>query len=324
MTKAIRIHETGGPEVLAYEDVEVGAPGPGEALLHQTAVGLNFIDIYYRLGLYPIPSMPVTLGVEAAGTVEAVGDGVSDIQPGDRVAYAPVLGAYAGRRLIAADRLVKLPDDVSANEAAAMMLQGLTAQYLGRRCYRIAAADTVLVHAAAGGVGLILCQWAKHLGATVIGTVGSEAKAELARRHGCDHVINYTEEDFVERVAEITGGEGLPVVYDSVGKTTFMKSLDCLRPFGLMVSFGQSSGPVEPLDLKHLAAKGSLHLTRPTLMTYAAKRADLLAGAKELFEVVGSGAVTVQRNQEYSLADTAEAHRDLESRKTTGSTILIP
>ena len=324
MTKAIRIHQTGGPEVLAYEDVEVGAPGPGEALLHQTAVGLNFIDIYYRLGLYPIPSMPVTLGVEAAGTVEAVGDGVSDIQVGDRVAYAPVLGAYAARRLVAADRLVKLPDDISANEAAAMMLQGLTAQYLARRCYRIAAGDTVLVHAAAGGVGLILCQWAKHLGATVIGTVGSEAKAELARRHGCDHVINYTEEDFAERVAEITGGEGLPVVYDSVGKTTFMKSLDCLRPFGLMVSFGQSSGASEPLDLKHLAAKGSLYLTRPTLMTYALKREDLLAGAKELFEVVGSGAVTVERNQEYSLADTAQAHRDLESRKTTGSTILIP
>ena len=324
MTKAIRIHQTGGPEVLAYEDAEVGAPGPGEALLHQTAVGLNFIDIYYRLGLYPIPSMPVTLGVEAAGTVEAVGDGVSDIQVGDRVAYAPVLGAYAARRVIAADRLVKLPDDISANEAAAMMLQGLTAQYLARRCYRIAAGDTVLVHAAAGGVGLILCQWAKHLGATVIGTVGSEAKAELARRHGCDHVINYTEEDFAERVAEITGGEGLPVVYDSVGKTTFMKSLDCLRPFGLMVTFGQSSGASEPLDLKHLAAKGSLYLTRPTLMTYAAKREDLLAGAKELFEVVGSGAVTVERNQEYSLADTAQAHRDLESRKTTGSTILIP
>ncbi len=324
MTKAIRIHQTGGPEVLAYEDVEVGAPGPGEALLHQTAVGLNFIDIYYRLGLYPIPSMPLTLGVEAAGTVEAVGDGVSDIQVGDRVAYAPVLGAYAARRLVAADRLVKLPDEISAKDAAAMMLQGLTAQYLARRCYRIAAGDTVLVHAAAGGVGLILCQWAKHLGATVIGTVGSEAKAELAKRHGCDHVINYTEEDFAERVAEITGGEGLPVVYDSVGKTTFMKSLDCLRPFGLMVSFGQSSGASEPLDLKHLAAKGSLYLTRPTLMTYAAKREDLLAGAKELFEVVGSGAVTVERNQEYPLADTAKAHRDLESRKTTGSTILIP
>ncbi|MEE9250242.1 MAG: quinone oxidoreductase [Alphaproteobacteria bacterium] len=324
MAEVIRIHETGGPEVLVFEDVEVDTPGPGEALLRQTAIGLNFIDVYYRTGLYPTPPLPTTLGVEAAGVVEAVGENVTDVRPGDRVTYAGVLGAYATTRIIAADRLVKLPGDISDIQAAAMTLQGLTAQYLIRRTHRVAAGETILVHAAAGGVGLILCQWAKHLGATVIGTVGSEEKAELARTHGCDHPIVYTREDFVARVNEITGGEGVPVVYDSVGKDTFAQSLDCLGPLGLMVSFGQSSGDVPPLDVRTLTIKGSLYLTRPSLATYAAKRSDLLAGAAELFEVVGSGAVKVPARQTYPLRETAAAHRDLEARKTTGSTVLMP
>ena len=325
MTKAIRIHETGGPEVLVWEDVEVGAPGPGEALVRQSAVGLNYIDTYHRSGLYPLPRLPAVIGMEGAGVVEAVGEGVSEVEPGDRVAYAaPPVGAYAEARLIPADRLVPLPDDIADEPAAAMMLQGMTAHYLLRRTYEVKAGDTILVHAAAGGVGLITCQWAKHLGATVIGTVGSDRKAELAAAHGCDHPIVYTREDFVDRVREITGGAGASVVYDSVGKDTFTDSLDCLRPFGLMVSFGQSSGAVPPFDTGLLVEKGSLYLTRPTLMTYTAKREDLLAAASELFGVVRKGTVKIEINQTYPLKDAARAHRDLEGRKTTGSTVLIP
>ncbi len=325
MTHAIRIHETGGPEVLTWEAVEVGAPGPGEVRVEQTAVGLNFIDVYHRTGLYPLPALPAAIGMEAAGQVEAVGEGVNDLKAGDRVAYAaPPPGAYAEARLMPADRLVKLPDDVSDLQAAAMMLQGMTVQYLIRRTFRVNKGDTVLFHAAAGGVGLIACQWLKHLGATVIGTVGSDDKAELARAHGCDHPVNYRTENFVERVREITDGAGVPVVYDSVGKDTFEGSLDCLAPLGMFVGFGNASGPVAPFNMGVLAQKGSLFLTRPTLMTYTAKRQDLLASANELFDVVLSGAVKVEINQTYALAETAQAHRDLEARKTTGSTVLLP
>lgn len=323
-THAIRIHQTGGPEVLVWEEVEVPAPGPGQVLLRHTAVGLNFIDVYHRTGLYPAP-LPFTPGLEGAGVVEAVGDGVTEFQPGDRVAYAnPPLGAYAQARVMPADRLVKLPGSIGDHTAAAMMLQGMTAQYLLRRTYRVQPGDTILIHAAAGGVGLLVCQWARHLGATVIGTVGSEEKAELARAHGCDHPILYKSEDFVARVREITNGEGVPVVYDSVGADTFLKSLDCLRPLGMMVSFGQSSGKVEPFDTGLLAAKGSLFLTRPSLMAYTAKRSDLVASATELFDVVARGAVKVEINQTYPLKDAAQAHRDLEGRRTTGSTLLLP
>lgn len=323
-THAIRIHQTGGPEVLVWEEVEVPAPGPGQVLLRHTAVGLNFIDVYHRTGLYPAP-LPFTPGLEGAGVVEAVGDGVTEFQLGDRVAYAnPPLGAYAQARVMPADRLVKLPGSIGDHTAAAMMLQGMTAQYLLRRTYRVQPGDTILIHAAAGGVGLLVCQWARHLGATVIGTVGSEEKAELARAHGCDHPILYKSEDFVARVREITNGEGVPVVYDSVGADTFLKSLDCLRPLGMMVSFGQSSGKVEPFDTGLLAAKGSLFLTRPSLMAYTAKRSDLVASATELFDVVARGAVKVEINQTYPLKDAAQAHRDLEGRRTTGSTLLLP
>ncbi len=325
MTHAIRIHETGGPEVLTWEAVEVGAPGPGEVRLKQTAVGLNFIDVYHRTGLYPLPALPSAIGMEAAGQVEAVGEGVNDLKAGDRVAYAaPPPGAYAEARLMPADRLVKLPDDISDLQAAAMMLQGMTVQYLIRRTFRVNKGDTVLFHAAAGGVGLIACQWLKHLGATVIGTVGSDDKAELARAHGCDHPVNYRTENFVERVREITDGVGVPVVYDSVGKDTFDGSLDCLAPLGMFVGFGNASGPVAPFNMGVLAQKGSLFLTRPTLMTYTAKRQDLLASANDLFDVVLSGAVKIEINQTYPLAETAQAHRDLEARKTTGSTVLLP
>lgn len=323
-TYAIRIHQPGGPEVMVWEEVEVGAPAAGQVLLRHTAVGLNFIDVYHRTGLYPAP-LPFTPGLEGAGIVEAVGDGVTEFKPGDRVAYAnPPLGAYAEVRLMPADRLVKLPDGIDDRQAAAMMLQGMTAQYLLRRTYPVKKGDTILIHAAAGGVGLLVCQWARHLGATVIGTVGSEEKAELARAHGCDHPILYKSEDFVARVREITNGEGVPVVYDSVGKDTFLKSLDCLRPLGMMVSFGQSSGKVEPLDTGLLAAKGSLFLTRPSLMAYTAKRSDLVDSANELFEVVQKGGVKVEVNQTYPLTDAPQAHRDLEGRKTTGSTLLLP
>jgi NADPH2:quinone reductase len=325
MTRAIRIYETGGPEVLRWEEVEVGRPGPGEARIRQTAIGLNFIDTYHRSGLYPLPSFPATLGMEGAGVVEEVGPEVREVRVGDRLAYAATpLGAYAEVRLMPAHRLVVLPDDISDVQAAGMMLKGMTAQYLLRSTYQVRPGDTILVHAAAGGVGLILCQWAKHLGATVIGTVGTEEKATLARAHGCDHPVVYTREDFVERVRELTGGAGVPVVYDSVGKDTFLRSLDCLAPRGLLVSYGQSSGPVPPFNVGVLSSKGSLFLTRPTLMTYTAKREDLLASAAELFAVVRAGAVKIEIKQTYALKDAAIAHRDLEARKTTGSTVLIP
>lgn len=325
MPRAIRIHQYGGPEVLRWEEVEVGDPGPGQLRVRHAAVGLNYIDVYHRTGLYPLPSLPWTLGMEGAGRVEAVGEGVTEFKAGDRVAYAsPPVGAYAEVRLIPADRVVALPDAIDERTAAAMMLQGMTAQYLLRRTYRVQPGDTILLHAAAGGVGLIASQWARHLGATVIGTVGSDEKAELARAHGCHHVIVYSRENFVERVREITGGQGVAAVYDSVGQATFMGSLDCLRPLGMMVSFGNASGPVPPFEPGILAAKGSLFLTRPTLMTYTAKRADLLASAVELFEVVGGGAVKIEVRQTYPLAETAQAHRDLEARQTTGSTVLLP
>jgi NADPH:quinone reductase len=323
MTMAIRIHETGGPEVLRWEEVEVGRPGPGEARVRQTAVGLNFIDVYHRSGLYTLP-LPAVLGSEAAGVVEEVGEGVSGVRPGDRVAYSGVVGAYAQTRLIRADRLVPLPADISDRAAAAMMLKGMTAQYLLRRTCRIEPGDFVLIHAAAGGVGLIACQWAKDLGATVIGTVSTEEKAALARDHGCDHPIVTSREEFVTRVREITGGQGVRVVYDSVGKDTFDGSLDCLQPLGMMVSYGNSSGPVAPISPLVLSAKGSLFLTRPTLMTYTARREDLLTTASELFNVVRSGAVRIEIRQTYPLAEAARAHHDLEARRTTGSTVLLP
>ena len=324
MAQAIRIHETGGPEVLCWEDVSVDAPGPGEVHLRHKAVGLNFIDVYHRTGLYPLP-LPAIPGLEGAGEVVSVGADVSDIQPGDRVAYAGVpAGAYSTERLIPAHRLVKIPSQISYQQAAAMMLQGMSVQYLLRRSYRVQPGDTILMHAAAGGVGLIACQWAKALGATVIGTVGSPEKAALAQAHGCDHTILYHEEDFVARVMELTNGEGVQVVYDSVGKDTFLKSLDCLVPLGMLVYFGQSSGKPEPIDPGILGVKGSLFLTRPSLMAYTAKREDLLASAGELFDVVTSGAVKIEINQTYPLRDAAQAHYDLETRNTTGSTVLIP
>ncbi len=325
MTRAIRIHEPGGPDVLRWEEVEVGEPGDGQVRLAQSAVGLNYIDVYQRTGLYPLPELPATLGLEAAGTVEAVGPGVEDLSPGDRVAYAsPPVGAYAEARLMPADRVVKLPDGISDVQAAGMMLQGMTVHYLIRRTYRVKPGDTVLFHAAAGGVGLIACQWLKHLGATVIGTAGSEEKAALARAHGCDHTILYRMESVPERVRALTGGAGVPVVYDSVGKDTFEGSLDSLAPLGMLVSFGNASGPVPPFNPGVLSAKGSLYLTRPTLMTYTAKREDLVAAAEDLFSVVTSGAVKIEVNQTYPLAEAAQAHRDLEARKTTGSTVLLP
>ena len=324
MTHAIRIHATGGPEVMRWEEVSVGETAPNEARVRHAAVGLNFIDVYFRSGRYPL-QLPSGLGLEGAGVVEAVGSAVTDVQVGDRVAYAGgPPGAYAEVRNIPADRLVTLPDSIDFKTAAAMMLQGMTAQYLLRRTYRVQAGDTILIQAAAGGVGLIVCQWAKALGATVIGTVSSDAKAALAKAHGCDHPIIYTREDFVARVKEITGGEGVPVVYDSVGADTFAKSLDCLRPLGMMVTFGQSAGPVAPVDTQELSKRGSLFLTRPTLFTYIAKRSDLLATAQELFDVVTSGKVKIEVNQTYALKDAAQAHIDLESRRTTGSTILLP
>jgi NADPH2:quinone reductase len=323
MVHAIRFHKPGGPEVLVWEEVGLAKPGPGEARIRHTAVGLNFVDIYNRSGLYPV-QLPSGLGSEAAGVVEEVGPGVTGIKPGDRVAYgSSPLGAYAEARLIPADRLLKLPDSIDDRTAAAMMLKGLTVQYLIRQTYRVKAGDTILLHAAAGGIGLILSQWAKHLGATVIGTVGSDEKARLARDHGCAHTIVYTREDFVKRVEDITGGKKVPVVYDSVGKDTFLKSLDCLAPLGVVALFGQSSGAVEPLNLGLLAQKGSLYVTRPTLNTYGAKRENLVAMAKELFDVVQSGAVKIEVRQTYPLKDAARAHADLAARKTTGSTVLL-
>jgi NADPH2:quinone reductase len=324
MPKAIRFHKPGGPEVLVYEDVTVGDPGPGEARVRNTAIGLNFIDTYHRSGLYPL-QMPSGLGLEAAAVVEAVGTGVTWVKPGDRVGYAGgPPGAYSEVRNVPADRLVKVPDGISDQQVAAMMLKGLTTQYLIRRTFKVQPGQTVLFHAAAGGVGLIACQWLKALGVTVIGTVGSDEKAKLAKAHGCEHTIVYTRENFAERVKEITGGKKVPVVYDSVGKDTYMGSLDCLQPLGMLVMFGNGSGPVPPFDLGLLAQKGSLFITRPTLMTYTAKREDLEASASELFDVVKSGKVKIEVNQTYALKDAAQAHRDLEGRKTTGSTVLLP
>ncbi|MDJ0611243.1 MAG: quinone oxidoreductase [Kiloniellales bacterium] len=325
MTHAIRIHQPGGADALSWDEVDVGKPGPGEVRLEQTAVGLNYIDVYHRSGLYPLPQMPAVIGMEAAGRVEAVGEGVTELQPGDRVAYAAAPpGAYAEARVLPAHRVVKLPDGISDRQAAGMMLQGMTVEYLIRRTYRVKAGDTVLFHAAAGGVGLIACQWLKALGVTVIGTVGSEEKAALAKAHGCTHTINYRSENFAERVKEITGGAGVPVVYDSVGKDTFEGSLESLAPLGMMVTFGNASGPVPPFDLGRLAALGSLFITRPTLMTYTAKREDLVASAQALFGVVTDGSVKIEVKQTYPLKETAQAHRDLEGRKTTGSTVLLP
>jgi len=325
MSKAMRIYETGGPEVLKWEDFDPGKPEAGEALVRHEAVGLNFIDVYHRTGLYPLPALPWTLGMEGAGVVEEIGEGVSEVAVGDRVAYAgPPPGAYAEVRRSPAHRLVKLPANITSQQGAAMMLQGMTARYLLRGCYAVKNGDTVLIHAAAGGVGSIACQWAKHLGATVIGTVGSQEKAEIARSNGCDHPILYDDEDFVAKTKEITDGKGVDVVYDSVGQATFMKSLDCLRPLGMMVSFGQSSGSVPAFEPGILTAKGSLFLTRPTLMTYTAKREDLLDHARDLFAVVESGVVKIEIKQTYPLSEAAQAHRDMEARKTTGSTILIP
>jgi NADPH2:quinone reductase len=323
MPKAIRIHQHGGPEVLKWEDVDPGQPGPGEARVRHEAVGLNFIDVYQRSGLYPLPTFPATPGLEAAGVVEALGPDVTEVAVGDRVAYAGIPpGAYAEVRRIPAHRLVKLPAEVPALQAAAMMLQGMTARYLLKGCWHVGPGTTLLLHAAAGGVGLIASQWARHLGATVIGTVGSPEKAEIARAHGCEHPIVYTREDFATRVKEITGGRGVDVVYDSVGQTTYMKSLDCLRPMGMLVLFGQSSGPVPPFDLSLLAQKGSLFVTRPTLMTYTARREDLLDHARDLFEVVRNGAVKIEVARTYPLSEASRAHRDLEGRKTTGSSVF--
>ncbi len=325
MTKAIRIHEHGGPEVLRYEDHEPGRPGRGEALIRHGAVGLNFIDVYFRTGLYPAPNgLPFTPGSEGAGTVLEVGEGVDWLKEGDRVAYAGPLGSYAEQRVIAADKLVKVPDGISDAQAASMMLKGMTAEYLLLRTFPVKQGQTVLYHAAAGGVGLIFGQWAKSLGVTVIGTVGSAEKAELAKAHGYDHVINYRDEDFVARVMEITDGKKCDVVYDSVGKDTFEGSLDCLKLRGTFVSFGQSSGPIPPFNIGILSQKGSLYATRPTLFQYIATRAELEASAGALFDVVKSGVVKLNVNQQYKLEDAAQAHADLEGRKTTGATVLVP
>jgi NADPH2:quinone reductase len=321
MPHAIRIHQAGGPEVLQWDELEVGDPGPDEVRLRQEAAGLNFIDVYHRTGLYK-QDMPFTPGVEGAGVVEALGPHVSNVKVGDRVAYAGPLGGYAEERLIAADKLVKLPDSISFEQAAAMMLQGLTVHMLLRGVYPVKTGDTILVHAAAGGVGLIACQWAKALGATVIGTVGSDEKAEIARAHGCDHPIVYARQDFVAEVERITEGRKLRVVYDGVGRDTFMKSLDCLARRGMMVSFGNASGPVDPFPPTILAQKGSLFLTRPTMYDYTATPAELQQAAADLFELVERGKVKIEVNQRFQLKDAAEAHRALEGRRTKGSTIL--
>ena len=323
MAHAIRIHEHGGPDKLRWEEVEVGDPGPGEVRVRNTAIGLNFIDAYHRSGLYPM-QLPATLGMEGAGVVEAVGPKVKEFKAGDRVAYANPIGAYADVLLRPVERLVKIPAGIDDKIAAAIMLKGMTAWYLVKRTYKVRKGDTVLVHAAAGGVGQILCQWAKALGATVIGTVGSDEKAAIAKKCGCRHVIVTSREKFLDRVKEITKGKGVPVVYDGVGKDTFMDSLDCLAPFGLMASFGNASGAVTQFNPGVLAQKGSLFLTRPTLFTYTAKREDLLAAARDLFAVVKSGKVRISINQTYPLRDAAQAQADLEARKTTGSTVLLP
>jgi len=325
MVQAIRVQETGGPDVMRWEQIEVGEPGPGEARIRHTAVGLNFIDTYFRSGLYPAPNgMPFSPGNEGAGIVQTVGDGVTHVKPGDRVAYVGPLGAYAQERLVPADRLVVIPEGIDDKTAAGMMLKGMTAQYLLRQTFNVGPETTLLFHAAAGGVGLIAGQWAAHLGATVIGTAGSEEKVTLAKAHGYQHVINYRTENFVERVEDITGGKKCDVVYDSVGQDTYPGSLDCLKPRGLWVSFGQSSGPITDFNLGLLAQKGSLFATRPTLFNYIASRKDLETTAGELFDVVQKGIVKIEVNQEYRLADAVQAHQDLEGRKTTGTTVLIP
>ena len=325
MVAAVRVHKHGGPEVLTYEDVEIPAPGPGQIKIKQYACGINFIDTYFRSGLYPSPvGMPFIAGNESAGEVIAVGSGVTEVKMGDRVAFVGPLGGYAAERVIPAARTVKLPDNISYEQAAGMMLKGMTVQYLVNRTYKVEKGTTVLMHAAAGGVGLILCQWARHLGATVIGTVGSKEKGELAKANGCQHIIHYRDENFVERVKEITGGKLCDVVYDGIGNTTFPASLDCLRPLGYFVSFGSASGPIKAFDINVLQFKGSLFATRPTLNHYVAKNEDLQATAKDLFAKVGSGAVKIPVNQKYPLKDAAKAHVDLESRETTGSSILVP
>jgi NADPH2:quinone reductase len=323
MTKAIRVHQAGGPEVLRWEDVSAAEPTKGQIRVRHGAVGLNYIDVYQRTGLYSMP-YPAVLGMEAAGTVTAVGPGVRELKVGDRIAYTGAVGAYSEERVLPAEKAVKLPDGIDDRTAAAIMLKGTTAEYLLRRTYKVKKGQTILVHAAAGGVGLILCQWAKHLGCTVIGTVGSDEKARLARAHGCDHPIVYTRDDFAKQVRELTGGKGVPVVYDAVGKDTWEGSLDCLSPLGLMVSYGNASGAVPPVSLLTLSQKGSLYVTRPTSVTYFAKRSDLVKSTDALFKVVQSGAVKIEINQTYPLSDTAQAHRDLEARKTTGSTVLMP
>ena len=325
MVAAVRVHKTGGPEVLTFEQIEIGAPGPGQIKLKQHACGVNFIDTYFRMGMYPSPvGLPFTSGNEGAGEVIAVGPGVTDIKIGDRVGYVASLGGYAQERLMPADRAVKLPDSISYEQAAAMMLKGMTAQYLLRHTYKVEKGSTILVHAAAGGVGLILCQWGNALGATVIGTVGSEDKAKLAKANGAHHTILYRNEDFAAKVKEITGGKLCDVVYDGIGKTTFPASLDCIRPLGMFASFGSASGPVDSFNINILQTKGSLFATRPTLNNYVAKREDLLATAKDLFDVVSSGKVKIPVNQKYALKDAVKAHQDLEGRGTTGSSILIP
>ena len=324
MPNAIRIHQTGGPEVLQWESVAVGEPGPGEARVRHTAIGLNYIDTYFRSGLYKLP-LPSGIGVEGAGVVEAVGPGVTDISKGDRVAYGGhPPGSYAEVRVMPADKLVKLPDDVSDRSAATLMLKGLTVQYLFRQTFPLKGGETILFHAAAGGVGLIACQWARALGVTLIGTVGSDEKAALAKANGCAHTIVYTRENFVERVKEITGGKGVPVVYDSIGKDTFPASLDCLKPRGMFVSFGSSSGPIAAFDIGLLVQKGSLFATRPSIAAYAATRPDLLRMADEMFALVKGGKIVSEARQSYALKDAAQAHRDLEARKTTGATLLLP
>ena len=324
MVHAVRVHQTGGPDVLKYEEIDLPQPGPGQVRYKTTAVGVNYIDTYFRTGLYPAPGLPFTVGNESAGVITAVGPGVKGLKKGDRVAAVFLLGAYATERVLPAERVVKIPKSIDDKTAAAMMLKGMTAQYLLRRCYKVKKGDNILVHAAAGGVGLILCQWGKYLGANVIGTVGSKEKAELARKNGAKHTILYNEENFVQRVNEITKGKKCAVVYDGVGKTTFMGSLDCLQPLGLMVSYGNASGPVEPFNLGLLTQKGSLFVTRPTLNTYTASAKDLQATAKELISVISKKKVKIEVNQTYALKDAAQAHRDLEARKTTGQTVLLP
>jgi NADPH2:quinone reductase len=325
MVAAVRVHKIGGPEVLTFEQIDVGAPGPGQVKLKQHACGVNYIDTYFRMGMYPSPvGLPFVAGNEGAGEVIAVGPGVTDLKVGDRIGYVAPLGGYSSERLLPADRAVKLPDKISYEQAAAMMLKGMTAQYLLRRTFNVKAGQTILVHAAAGGVGVLLCQWGKALGATVIGTVGNEEKAALAKANGAHHTILYRKEDFAAKVKEITGGKLCDVVYDGIGKTTFPASLDCIRPLGMFVSFGSASGPIEAFNINLLQTKGSLFATRPTLNTYAAKREDLLAIAKDLFDVVMSGKVKIAVNQKYPLKDAVKSHRDLEGRETTGASILLP